>query len=111
MAEERVVFELSPFCRNLYARKTITVVNLNIKMGITVLAFSTAPNLRNKSQPVFYHTTKSFRTAMECALLDSFMADIIPWKHNNVQRRLESPIRNFFLQFLSKVLGKCNQFS
>ena len=100
-----------PFCRNLYVQKMITVVNLNIKMGIRVLAFSTAPNLRNKSQPVFYRTTQSFWTAMECALLDGFMADIIPWKHNNVKRRLESPIRKFFLQFLSKVLGKYNQSS
>ena len=103
--------ELWPFCRNLYAQKMITVVNLNIKMGIRVLAFSTAPNLRNKSQPVFNRTTQSFWTAVEGALLDGFMADIIPWKHNNVKRRLESPIRKFFLQFLSKALGKCNQSS
>ena len=49
-----------PFCRNLYVQKMIIVVNLNIKMGIRVLAFSTAPNLRNKSQAVFYRTTQSF---------------------------------------------------
>ena len=64
MAEERAVVdcchELWPFCRNVYVQKMITVVNLNIKMGIRVLAFSKAPNLRNKSPPVFYRTTQSF---------------------------------------------------
>lgn len=99
MADERVVVEFWPFCRNLY------VVNLNIKMGIRVLAFSTTTNLRNKLQLVFYRTTQSFRTATECALLYGFMADIIPWKHNNVQRRLESPIEKFFLQFISNYPG------
>ena len=85
MADERVVVALWAICRNLYVQKMITVVNLNMKMGIRVLAFSTAPNLRNRSQPVFYRTTQSFRMAMECALLNSLMTDIVPWKHNNVQ--------------------------
>ena len=85
MADERVVVALWPICRNLYVQKMITVVNLNIKIRIRVLAFSSAPNLRNRSQPVFCRTTQSFRMAMECALLNSLMTDIIPWKHNNVQ--------------------------
>ena len=66
--DERAVVELRPFCRNLYVHKMITVVKLNIKMGIRGLAFSAAPNLRNKSQPVFYRTTQSFERAMECTL-------------------------------------------
>ena len=55
-----VACQLWPLYRNLYVQKMITVVNLNIKMGITVLAFSTAPNMGNKSQPVFYRITQSF---------------------------------------------------
>ena len=68
MADERVVVELRSFCRNLYVQEMITVVKLNIKMGIRGLAFLTAPNLRNTSQPVFYRTTQSFERAMECTL-------------------------------------------